>query len=172
MFEEIREARVRLLEHGSRSTWARCSTVWPWTTSACLAERLVPSFLSRFSNALPDAADQEREHRQDSCAAQPNPQTVVSWSLNTQRMIETYEIGTASLEERIECRETMPEHGYRIRLRIDPGILYDRWQIGLRRVASQALTVLEPENVTLGMLRLLPGHLALARQAYGGRAIV
>lgn len=33
-----------------------------------------------------------------------------------------------------------------------------------------AMTALEPENITLGMLRLVPGHLSLARHAYGGRA--
>ena len=100
----------------------------------------------------------------------PNTQTVVSWSLNTQRMIETYEIGTANLEERLDAARRCQEHGYRIRLRIDPGILSGDWRSEYAELLHQALAVLTPENITLGTLRLLPGHFALARQAYAGRA--
>jgi len=100
----------------------------------------------------------------------PNSRVVVSWSLNTQRMIETYEIGTASLEERIHAAKRCQEHGYRLRLRIDPGILYDGWQSDYADLIRRSLGVLHPENVTLGMLRLLPRHFGLAGQAYGSRA--
>ena len=96
----------------------------------------------------------------------PHPRAVVSWSLNTPRMIERYEIGAADLDERIQAARRCQEYGYRIRLRIDPGILYDRWRTEYTDLLHRALTVLEPENVTLGMLRLVPAHLGLARQAY------
>jgi spore photoproduct lyase len=133
-----------------------------------LVERLVP-FLSRLPNAhlmlLTKSANIEGLLR-----VLPNSQTVVSWSLNTQRMIGRFEIGTASLEERIEAARRCQEHGYRIRLRIDPGILYEGWESDYTELIRRSLAVLEPENVTLGMLRLLPGHFALARQAYGNRA--
>jgi spore photoproduct lyase len=99
----------------------------------------------------------------------PNSQTVISWSLNTQPMIDLYEVGTASLEERIHAAKCCQEHGYRIRLRIDPGILYPDWRRDYTELIRKALAVLEPENITLGMLRLLPGHFRLARQAYGNR---
>ncbi len=133
-----------------------------------LVERLVPSF-GRLPNAhlmlLTKSANIEGLLR-----ITPNAQTVVSWSLNTQRMIERYEIGTASLEERLAAARRCQEHGYRVRLRIDPGILYDGGQSDYAELIRKSLAVLQPENITLGMLRLLPGHFALARQAYGGRA--
>jgi len=103
-------------------------------------------------------------------AVEPNHQTVVSWSLNSQKMIEQYELGTASLDERIEAAGKCREHGYRIRFRIDPGILYPNWRKGYADLVQKALTVVRPENVTLGMLRLLPGHFHLASGAYGDRA--
>jgi spore photoproduct lyase len=135
---------------------------------ALLMEQLVP-FFSHLSQGylmlLTKSSNVEGLLR---CA--PNPQVVVSWSLNTQRMIETYEIGTAGLEERIDAARQCQEHGYRIRLRLDPGILYDGWQADYAELLQQTLAVLEPENITLGMLRLMPGHLGLARQAYGNRA--
>jgi hypothetical protein len=57
-------------------------------------------------------------------AIKPNDQTVVSWSLNSQQIIETYELGTASLSERIRATRLCQDHGYRIGFRIDPGILH------------------------------------------------
>lgn len=134
---------------------------------ASLTERLVP-FFSHLSNAclmlLTKSSNIDGLLR---CA--PNPRVVVSWSLNTSRMTERYEIGTASLEERIEAARRCQERGYRIRLRIDPGILYDGWQADYAELVRRSLAVLEPENITLGMLRLLPGHLAIAARAYGNR---
>ena len=133
-----------------------------------LAERLVP-FFSRLPGGylmlLTKSANVEGLLRVPS-----HSRVVVSWSLNTQRMIDRYEIGTASLAERIEAARRCQEHGYRIRLRLDPGILYDGWQSDYADVIRQTFEVLEPENITLGTLRLLPGHLHLARQAYGRRA--
>jgi spore photoproduct lyase len=60
----------------------------------------------------------------------PNPQTVVSWSINSQQAIQTHELGTANLAERIKAAKLCQEHGYRIRLRIDPGIIYPDWKAG------------------------------------------
>jgi spore photoproduct lyase len=102
-------------------------------------------------------------------AVEPNRQVVVSWSLNTQRMIDAFEPGTASLAERIEAARQCRQHGYRIRFRIDPGMLYDGWQADYGDLVQQALASTQPENITLGMLRLVPGHFALAAKAYGQR---
>jgi spore photoproduct lyase len=132
-----------------------------------LAERLVPFFgqlPSAYLMLLTKSANVEGLLR-----VTPNAQTVVSWSLNPQRVIDRYEIGAASLEERINAARRCQERGYRIRLRIDPGILHDGWQSDYADLVRRSLAVLGPENITLGMLRLLPGHLALAQQAYGGR---
>jgi spore photoproduct lyase len=99
----------------------------------------------------------------------PNSRTVVSWSLNAQRMIEAYEAGTAHLDDRIDAARRCQGHGYRLRLRIDPGILYPDWRAGYAELVHRALTILHPEDITLGMLRLLGGHLRLIGRAYGPR---
>jgi spore photoproduct lyase len=133
-----------------------------------LAERLVPFFSHLADGCLMLLTKSANIDALLQVA--PNPRVVVSWSLNPQRIIEMYEIGTASLKERILAARRCQEHGYRIRLRIDPGILCDGWQLDYADLIRQSLDVLEPENVTLGMLRLLPRHFDLARQAYGSRA--
>jgi len=101
---------------------------------------------------------------------EPNDHTIVSWSLNSDEIIKTHELGTASLDERIRAAKLCQDHGYRIRLRIDPGILYLNWEAGYADLIRKTLTVIESENITLGMLRLLPGHFHLAIQAYGSKA--
>ena len=103
-------------------------------------------------------------------AIEPNNKTVVSWSLNSRRMIEQYELGTAGLSERIDAASKCQRHGYRIRIRIDPGILHPDWQADYSDLFEKTLTIVKPENITLGMLRLLPGHFRMAADAYGVRA--
>jgi spore photoproduct lyase len=100
---------------------------------------------------------------------EPNERTVVSWSLNAQRMIAAYEPSTAALVERVEAARRCQRHGYRVRFRIDPGMLYADWRPGYAEVVQRALAAVQPENITLGMLRLVPGHFDLAARAYGQR---
>jgi spore photoproduct lyase len=101
---------------------------------------------------------------------EPNDHTVVSWSLNSRQMIEQHEPGTAGLSERVEAARKCQRHGYRIRFRIDPGILYPNWQADYADLIKKTLTIVKPENITLGMLRLLPGHFRLVTDAYDRRA--
>ncbi len=98
---------------------------------------------------------------------EPNNHIVVSWSLNSRYAAEHFEAGTASLDERIAAAKACQEHGYRIRFRIDPGILHSNWQAGYAELVGRIFEHTQPENITLGMLRLLPGHLSLAKSAYG-----
>lgn len=100
---------------------------------------------------------------------EPNNQTVVSWSLNTQKMIDSFEPATANLDERINSASICQKHGYRIRFRIDPGIIYPDWQNDYAELIKKVISKTAPENITLGMLRILPGHFSLIKQAYGNR---
>jgi spore photoproduct lyase len=100
---------------------------------------------------------------------QPNNQTVISWSLNSQKMIDSFEPGTASLDERISSAKLCQNHGYRIRFRIDPGIIHPGWQSDYTELVKKMMTQTKPENITIGLLRILPGHFNLIKQAYTKR---
>ncbi len=101
---------------------------------------------------------------------EPNKHVVVSWSLNSQRVIDDCELGTASLNERLKAAKRCRQHGYRIRIPIDPGILCRSWKTEYSELVEKILGTIAPENITIGMLRLLPGHVGLATAAYGRRA--
>ena len=133
-----------------------------------LTPMLVP-FFAGFSNAYLMLLTKS-SNVDNLLSIEPDEHTVVSWSLNPQPVIEQHELGTAGLDERIQAAKRCRDHGYRIRLRIDPGILYPDWQAGYADLIRKALTVITPENITLGMLRLLTGHLRLAAGAYGRRS--
>jgi spore photoproduct lyase len=133
-----------------------------------LTAMLVP-FFSGFSNAYLMLLTKSN-NIDNLLSVKPNEHTIVSWSLNSKHIIEQYELGTASLDERIKAAKLCQDKGYRIRFRIDPGILYPNWQAGYADLIRKTLTLTTPENITLGMLRLLPGHLRLVTQAYGNRA--
>lgn len=101
---------------------------------------------------------------------EPSNRVIVSWSLNSQRVTDGWEFGTASLIERLKAARRCQEHGYRIRVRIDPGILCDNWEVEYTQLIKEIFAHIQSENITIGMLRLLPGHIGLARAAYGRRA--
>jgi len=132
-----------------------------------LTKMLIP-FFSGFSNGFLMLLTKS-SNIDNLLAVESNCNTVVSWSLNAQQIISQYELGTAHLDERIRAAKQCQDHGYRIRFRIDPGILYPEWQDGYADLIQKTLTLIRPENITLGMLRLLPGHFSLAAGAYGDR---
>jgi len=129
---------------------------------------LVP-FFSGFSNAYLMLLTKSN-NIDNLLMLEPNEHTIISWSLNSQHIIGQYEVGTANLDERIEAAKLCQEKGWRIRFRIDPCILYPDWKTGYTELVQKTLTVINPENITLGMLRLLPGHFRLAKEAYSERA--
>ena len=133
-----------------------------------LTKMLVP-FFSGFSNTYLMLLTKSN-NIDNLLSVEPNEHTIVSWSLNAQEPIKQYKLGTASLYERIKAAKLCQDHGYRTRFRIDPGILHADWQAGYANLIQKTLTATRPENITLGMLRLLPGHLRLAVEAYGNRA--
>ena len=133
-----------------------------------LTSKLVP-FFSAFSNAYLMLLTKS-SNIDNLLAIEPNEHTIVSWSLNAQEPTELYEPGTAGLSERIRAARLCQSKGWRIRFRIDPGILYHNWQAGYADLIQETLANTKPENITLGMLRLLPGHVRLAKDAYGNRA--
>ncbi len=96
--------------------------------------------------------------------------TVVSWSLNAQDIIDRYEIGTASLRERVEAARSCQEAGYPIRYRFDPLIAGENWRSAYADMIDRTLATTRPENITIGSLRFLPGHPKLARQLHGESA--
>ena len=85
----------------------------------------------------------------------PIENIIISWSLNPQIIIETEELSTASLEERIKSAYLLQKAGYKLAFHFDPIIYVDNWEGLYKEVIDKLYKNLKPPFswVSLGTLR-------------------
>jgi spore photoproduct lyase len=82
--------------------------------------------------------------------------TVVSWSINSKRVILKEERGTAAFEERLAAAVQCQEWGYPVGFHFDPLVFYEGWEEEYRQVVAELFGALNPSAiawVSLGGLR-------------------
>jgi spore photoproduct lyase len=95
--------------------------------------------------------------------------TVVSWSLNPSRIIEEEEIGTASLEKRIEAARKCQEKGYLLGFHFDPIIHHEGWDERYRKTITSLFQQVDPRRVawiSLGGFRYPPQLKAISKERF------
>jgi spore photoproduct lyase len=95
--------------------------------------------------------------------------TVVSWSLNPQKMIEEEEIGTASLRERIDAAKRCQGAGYPIGFHFDPILYYEGWEKGYQETLFSLFNKIDPKKViwiSLGGFRYPPQLKGIAKERF------
>jgi spore photoproduct lyase len=95
--------------------------------------------------------------------------TVISWSLNPQKMVEEEERRTASLIERVEAAKRCQEAGYPIGFHFDPLIFYDGWEEGYRETVFSLFKRIDPKGimwVSLGGFRYPSQLKAVAQERF------
>jgi len=101
---------------------------------------------------------------------EPHPNCVISWSLNTRKMAEEYEAGSASIDDRIKAAISITEKGYKIGFHFDPIIYYDGWEKEYEKIVEEIFSYRQiRENVewiSLGTLRYTPGLKQVAEQRF------
>ena len=123
-----------------------------------LSRRLVPFFASH-PRAFLELKTKTTEigQLQD---LDPKGQTVISWSLNTPRIIAGEELKTSSLEERLGAARQCAEWGYQIGFHFDPIIDYPGWEADYRETIDKLYAATRPRKIawiSMGALRLPPG---------------
>ena len=80
---------------------------------------------------------------------------VISWSLNPPSIIETEELGTASLEERLKAAKKVQKKGYGVAFHFDPIIHLNDWQDKYKAVINTLYSYVKPPLawISLGTLR-------------------
>ncbi len=84
---------------------------------------------------------------------------IVSWSLNTEEIIQSQERGTAPLKRRISAACRMIGDGYRVGFHFDPLIFYPGWEDGYRSVVDLVAESIPPSSISwisIGSLRYMP----------------
>lgn len=95
--------------------------------------------------------------------------TVVSWSLNTPRVIEEEEHLAATLHERLAAARRLTEAGYPVGFHFDPLILYPGWEADYQGVVDLLFAHIDPALIrwiSLGGLRFPPSLKKVAQRRF------
>jgi spore photoproduct lyase len=93
----------------------------------------------------------------------PTPQVWVSFSVNSEKAWEKFEIKTPHPYRRLEAAKRLREAGWKVRFRIDP-IIEETGIDGYKYIVERVRD-LEPDAVTVGTLRQFPGLFRFEKQA-------
>jgi spore photoproduct lyase len=79
--------------------------------------------------------------------------SVMSFSVNTDKVYRQLEHRTASPEARLMAAKKLQQAGYEIRLRIDPVILYSSWEKDYKELVKEIFAYVKPTRITIGEYR-------------------
>lgn len=85
-----------------------------------------------------------------------NGRTIISWTFSPQRVVQLFEYGTASADERIAAARACQNAGYNVGLRLDPLIRYSEWENDYRELIEKMAAQLNPDLISdcsLGVFR-------------------
>ncbi len=88
-----------------------------------------------------------------------NQKTVMAWSLNTLRIINSEERGTASLKSRLEAAKKCESRGYRLAFHFDPLVIYDGCEAEYESVIQSIFEHVSPASIlwiSIGTFRFMP----------------
>lgn len=85
--------------------------------------------------------------------------TVFAWSVNPEKIVESDELGSVSLSDRITAAKKCVEAGYPVAFHFDPIIFYSGWDKDYKDVVDLIFCSIDPQNIawiSLGALRYDP----------------
>ena len=144
-----------------------------WESWSGLSAYLVPKFSAQSHTIL------ELKTKTTAIASlkplQHNGKTIVSWSLNTPRVIAGEERGTATLKARLDAASRCASWGYPLAFHFDPMLLYDGCEDAYRAVVEQLFARVPRERVTwisLGTFRFMPSLKPIIQKRFQTSKIV
>lgn len=164
LFQKKSVSRVGTGEFTDSMIWER------WTD---LSSLLVPKFAGQSSAVL--------ELKTKTIAIKGlknldhNQKTIVSWSLNTNRIISNEERHTTSLSERLKAAAKCESWGYRLAFHFDPMIIYEGCEEDYRQVVIQLFSTVSSENIvwiSLGTFRFMPSLKPVIQERFPGSKII
>jgi spore photoproduct lyase len=104
-----------------------------------------------------------------------NRKTIISWSINTPRVIRNEERRTASLAARLKAAAQCEAWGYPVAFHFDPIIIYDNCQAEYEAVIKQIFSRISAQNIvwiSLGTFRFMPSLKPLVQKRFPESNIV
>ncbi|MFC1553854.1 radical SAM protein [candidate division KSB1 bacterium] len=128
---------------------------------------LVP-FFTKFDNFLLELKT-KGNYTENLLKVDPQGKTVISWSLNPQKIIDTEEYKTSSLIERLDAAKKCNNAGYKIAFHFDPIIRYEGWENDYKEVTEKMFDYVNPDDVlwiSLGVLRYTPAGKTVIQERF------
>ncbi|MBW1650613.1 MAG: DNA photolyase [Deltaproteobacteria bacterium] len=88
-----------------------------------------------------------------------NRKTIISWSLNTQKVIAEEERDTASLDARLKAAAQCEKWGYPLAFHFDPIIIYKGAEEDYKKVIKKLFSIVSKDNIvwiSIGTFRFIP----------------
>jgi spore photoproduct lyase len=85
--------------------------------------------------------------------------TILSWSLNTPRIITTQERGTSTLSARLRAAAQCQSWGYPLAFHFDPMVIYPGCEADYFQVIQELFDLIDPKNIvwiSMGTFRFMP----------------
>lgn len=147
------------------------SMIWEnWTD---LSDRLVTKFSKQFRAVLEFKTKTVNIKKLK--GLHHNRKTIVSWSLNTPRIIENEERHTASLSARLRAAAKCESWGYPIGFHFDPLVIYDGCEKEYASVVEQMFSHVSPENIvwiSLGTFRFISSLKPIIQKRFPNSKII
>lgn len=103
-----------------------------------------------------------------------NRKTIVSWSLNTERIIKEQERRTSTLTARLKAAAKCESWGYPIGFHFDPVILYDGCEKEYKKVIQKIFSYVSSGNIvwiSIGTFRFMPSLKSIIKERFPGSKI-
>jgi spore photoproduct lyase len=147
------------------------SMIWDnWTD---LSDLLVPKF-SKQSRAVLELKTKTVNIKKLK-ALHHNRKTIVSWSLNTPRIINNEELHTAPLSARLRAAAKCESWGYPLGFHFDPLMIYDGCEKEYASVVERLFSHISSENIvwiSLGTFRFVPALKPIIQKRFPNSKII
>lgn len=147
------------------------SMIWEKVTD--LSRTLVPRFADQSRAVL--ELKTKTVHIKRLKTLRHNRKTIVSWSLNTERVIRQEERRTATLSARLDAAAACESWGYPLAFHFDPMIIYEGCEKDYHQVLKQIFARVSAENIvwiSLGTFRFMPGLKPIVQQRFKSSKII
>ncbi len=98
-----------------------------------------------------------------------NRKTIMSWSLNTERIIREEERHTSTLTARLKAAARCEAWGYPVAFHFDPVIIYEDCEEDYKRVVQSIFSYVSSDNIvwiSIGTFRFIPSLKAIIRNRF------
>lgn len=128
-----------------------------WEPVSLLPEFLIKHFAGQHNSALELKTKTANIH--SLLDIDHNQKTILSWSVNTHRIIQSEEKGTAALKRRLQAAKNARKKGYRLAFHFDPIVIYPGCETEYEALIDQIFSHIPPQDIvwiSLGTFRFMP----------------